>query len=178
MSSLRRLVLIFTIILTNSWISFAQNQLPRWFTIAFKQQKLGSQYELLGKISPRYLKADFNGDLVDDLVVMVKHKQNKKIGLLLMQGGRCKIVTFGAGSMLGKTGFDETDDLKWIDGWKLYKSKIAYETKFDNGDIIGSIKRKLSHPAISVWQNMDGSPLAGGLIVWNAKQYIWIHQGE
>lgn len=65
-----------------------------------------------------------------------------------------------------------------MDGWKIIKDKVVYETKFDNGDIIGSIKRNLKNNSISVWQTQDGSPLAGGIIYWAGTKYSWIHQGE
>lgn len=173
-----RFPIVLFVILSLSWPSYAQKHIPQCFISSFNWQKLQNRYELLQKVKPAFLKADFNGDGNEDIVTLVKDKLNKKTGLLLIHGGTQKVKVFGAGHMLGKPGFDETDDLKWIDGWKLYTNKIAYETKFNNGDIVGSIKRKLSHPAISIWQNMDGSPLAGGLIVWNGKQYGWIHEGE
>ncbi|MDB5287393.1 MAG: hypothetical protein JWR05_2342 [Mucilaginibacter sp.] len=109
---------------------------------------------------------------------MIVERKSQKKGILLIHGNNNQFVIFGAGNSVGKLGFDDSDDLKWVDGWEVYTSKVAYETKFDNGDIIGSIKRKLSNKAISIWSVQDGSPLAGGLITWNGKKYIWIHQGE
>ena len=85
---------------------------------------------------------------------------------------------FGAGVKFGKPGFDDFTDTNWLDGWKIINDRIVYETRFDNGDIIGSDPRKLKYAGISIWQNQDGSPLAGGIIFWNGKKYGWIHQGE
>lgn len=152
--------------------------LPPWFLQAFKANKLDSKYQLETKLKPNYLEADFNSDGYNDVAAIVKEKGSNKTGILLILGKTKKFQIFGAGNMLGKPGFDDSDDLKWIAGWEVYKSHTAYETKFDNGDIVGTIKRHLRNKAISIWSEEDGEPLAGGLITWDGVKYIWIHQGE
>lgn len=173
----RLIILILLIILTYN-ANAQQHPLPMWFTQAFKQYRLQEKYELKSFLKSRLLQADFNGDGLKDIVTTIIERKTGKKGLLLIHRGSNNINVFGAGTKVGKAGFDDTDDLKWIDGWELYKDKIAYETKFDNGDIIGTTKRKLLNKAISIWSEQDGTPLAGGLITWNGKKYIWIHQGE
>jgi len=174
---MKRLILLLLLVTTNHLYA-QQHTLPRWFTQAFNKQSLDKKYLLRTYHKLTFLEADFNGDGVKDVVAMILEKKSQKIGLLLIHGSTNKVTVFGAGVKVGKPGFDDSDDLKWIDGWEVYKEKVAYETKFDNGDIIGSIKRRLINKAISIWENQDGAPLAGGLITWNGKKYIWIHQGE
>lgn len=167
------------LLLTTAFHGKAQHHsLAAWFTQAFKQQKLNEKYELKAYLKPAFLNADFNGDEVKDIATTIIEKKTSKIGLLLIHGRSNAVRVFGAGTKVGKAGFDDSDDLKWVAGWEIYKDRVAYETKFDNGDIVGSIKRKLSNRAISIWSEQDGAPLAGGLITWNGKKYIWIHQGE
>lgn len=44
--------------------------------------------------------------------------------------------------------------------------------------MIGGKEVKLSHHGILVEDYEDGGFLTGGIIYWNGKKYIWIHQGE
>ncbi|WP_428328938.1 hypothetical protein [Mucilaginibacter sp.] len=175
---MNRLCLITTILFIPYCLKAQLKPLPAWITTAFRSNKLDSKFELKENLKPAYLKADFNGDGVNDIAVMVKDKKSGKLGILLMLGNNKRYEVFGAGNKLGKAGFDATDDLKWVQGWEIYNKPIAYETKFDNGDIIGSTKRKLTNKAINIWSVEDGEPLAGELITWNGKEYTWIHQGE
>lgn len=82
---------------------------------------------------------------------------------------------FGAG-----TSFDGSDNFDWADKWSVYNKKTAFETQFDKktGDILGGKEVKLARPGILAMDYEDGSPYAGGIIYWNGKKYIWIHQGE
>lgn len=155
-----------------------QISMPKWFYQVFSQNRLNEKFEVKNMLKPGYLEADFNGDGIKDIAVMVQEKKNHKIGIVLIHGGTFQYLVFGAGNPMGKVEFSETDNLKWMNGWKVYSDKIAYQTKFNNGEIVGSYKRKLSNNAISLWALEDGEPVAGGLIVWNGKKYIWIHQGE
>ena len=121
-------------------------------------------------IKPACFQADFNGDGVTSVAALIIEKKTKKKGILVIQGGTFEYVIFGAGNNVGKASFDGSDDLKWMEGWEIFNHNIAYETKFDNGDIIGSIKRKLPHKGISIRSLEDGEPLAGGIIYWDRKK--------
>ena len=175
---MKRLFPLLLLLTATNHSNAQQYSLPAWFTQAFKQNKFQEKYELKAYLKPAYLEADFNGDGVKDIATTIIEKKTHKKGLLLIHGKSNAVRIFGAGIKVGKAGFDDSDDLKWVSGWGIYKDKVAYETKFDNGDIVGSIKRTLINKAISIWSEQDGAPLAGGLITWNGKKFIWIHQGE
>jgi len=171
--------LIFIVIALNYTLVKAQLKvIPGWFVNAFNQQKLNSYYELKSYIKPGFLEADFNGDGIKDIAALVIEKRTHKKGIILIYAKSLNHFVFGAGTMVGKKGFDDSDNLKWVDGWSIYKDKIAYETKFNNGDIEGEIKRRLPNKGISIWANQDGAPLAGGIIYLDGKRFAWIHQGE
>ena len=86
------------------------------------------------------------------------------------------IFLFGAGTKFGSG----SDNFEWAGKWTIYKKKTAHETQFDenSGDIIGSKEIKLKRPALLVEDIEDGAAIAGGIIYWDDKKYIWIHQGE
>jgi hypothetical protein len=157
---------------------FAQKSLPNWSLQAFKKADLDKMYDISSYMKPAFLLSDLNGDHILDLVVLVVHKKSKKRGILIIHQGSGHHYLIGAGSKFGKKAFDEFDDLKWMDNWHINKKKKVYETRFENGDIVGSIPRILKNNSIEVWEYQDGAPLAGGIIYWDGKKYNWIHQGD
>ncbi|WP_295672340.1 hypothetical protein [uncultured Mucilaginibacter sp.] len=144
----------------------------------FKRYKLDEKYQITPFLKPPFLKADFNGDGINDVAVLVIETKSNKKGMIVFLGNKAGYVVFGAGKKVGKRGQDESDDLKWMDKWRIFSQRFAYETKFDNGDIAGTIKRKLPNKGISIWSVEDGEFNAGGIIYWNGRSWAWIHQGE
>jgi hypothetical protein len=150
--------------------------LPEWFTDTFKKKGLDRKYLLTSNWSPSFLQADFNGDAVQDLAVLILEKATKRKGILLLHGNTKEAFIFGAGTSLGAGG----NDFQWADKWALYTQKTAWETRFDKetGEMIGAKKVALTRPGILMEDYEDGAALAGGIIYWNGKKYVWIHQGE
>lgn len=156
------------------FLAHAQN-LPSPFMDTFKSKGLDKKYSLSGFLQPNYLQADFNGDGAGDVAVLVVEKVNKKKGILLIHVKSGEHYVFGAGNKI-----DDSENFTWADKWAVYKKKTAYETQFDkaSGDIIGGKEVRLARPGILIEDYEDGAALAGGIIYWNGKKYIWIHQGE
>lgn len=150
--------------------------LPTWFTEAFKSKGLDKRYSINPFLKPSVLQADFNGDGSPDVAVLVMEKGSGKKGILLVHGQSNSHYLFGGGTAFGSG----SDNFTWADKWSLYKKKTAVETKFnqESGDIIGRGEIKLARLAILVEDYEDRATLAGGIIYWNGKKYIWIHQGE
>jgi hypothetical protein len=150
--------------------------LPTWFSDAIKSKGLDKKYDISSFLKPSFLQADFSGDATQDIAVLVIEKGTKRKGILLIHGRTREHFLFGAGTAFGSG----DKDFKWADKWKLYTKKTAYETQFDkeSGDILGSKEIKLVRPGIIIEDYEDGAALAGGIIYWNGKKYIWIHQGE
>jgi hypothetical protein len=170
---------ILAILCLQTFGTFAQSaEMPKWFLDDFKSLKLNDKFVVSPFPRPAFLAADFNGDGADDVAVLVVAKNSKKKGPLIINQNLKAFYVIAASSKFGKSGFDEFDDLDWLDGWELFTDKTAYETKFDNGDIVGSTPRKLKYTAISMWKSEDGAPVYGGLIYWDGQKYDWIHQGE
>jgi hypothetical protein len=127
-------------------------------------------------MNPSFLQEDFNGDGSSDVAVLVLEKVTHKRGVLLIHVNSLQYYVFGAGTKFG----DGSDNFSWANKWSIYKKKSAYETKFDkkNDDILEGKEIKLKRPCISLASIEDGAEVSGGLIYWNGKKYIWIHQGE
>ncbi len=150
--------------------------LPTWFSDTYKTKGLGNKLTIASFLKPSFLEADFNGDLQEDVALLVIEKATKRKGILLIHGGTNEHFLFGAGVSFNNGG----NDFKWADKWALYTKKTASETRFDkvSGDILGSKTIKLARPGILIEDYQDGAALAGGIIYWNGKKYTWIHQGE
>jgi len=94
---------------------------------------------------------------------------------MLMHGGSNEYFIFGAGIKFG----NGSDNFKWAGGWKLYRSRTAYETLFNKeGDMLGGKKIKLTNPAFYIYDLEESQPNSGGIIYWGGTKYICIHQGE
>jgi hypothetical protein len=147
--------------------------IPSSFSETFTKLELDKKYERSAFLSPTFIQADFNGDGVQDVAIMVMAKASKKSGVMVIHGNSTTYFVFGAGTNFGSG----SDDFNWADKWLLYNKRTAYETQFDknSGDISGSKTVKLNRPGLLVESEEDG---AGGIIYWNGKKYIWIHQGE
>ena len=160
-------------------LTAAQSQnitLPEWFINSFKSKGLDKKYVIASFLKPSYLLAYFNGDARKDVAVLVSEKITRKKGILVIHNKTNEQFVFGAGTSFGSGG----KDFKWADRWELYTKKTASETGFDktSGDIIGSKTIKLIRPGILIQDYQDGAAHAGGIIYWNGRKYVWIHQGE
>jgi hypothetical protein len=147
--------------------------IPSTFNETFTKLGLNKKYQQSAFLSPAFIQADFNGDGVPDVCILVASKTTKKSGLMILHGNSTAYFVFGAGTKFGSG----SDDFKWADNWTLYTGKNASTTQFDkrSGDIIGSKIVKLFRPGVLIESKEDG---AGGIIYWNGKRYIWMHQGE
>jgi hypothetical protein len=147
--------------------------IPSAFNETFTKLGLDKKYERSAFLSPTFIQADFDGDGVQDVAIPVISKTTKKRGIMIIHGNSTAYFVFGAGKNFGSG----SDDFKWADKWMVYAKKTASETQFDknSGDIIGSKTVKLLRPGVLIESEEAG---AGGIIYWNSKKYIWIHQGE
>ncbi|OKS89589.1 hypothetical protein RG47T_5073 [Mucilaginibacter polytrichastri] len=156
--------------------AYAENALPKWFLQTFNALKLEQQYKIIQPCKPAFLEADFNGDHQNDVVVQIIDLKTKKRGLLIINGGQNNYFVFGGGKEFTGEGFSDTN---WLDGWRVFKNKQAYEPILGaDGGMSGSKKIILKHPAISIFSIEENDEISGELIYWKGNKYISIHQGE
>lgn len=169
---------LFTVLLLFSIVSFSQRKIsvPQSLSASFKQLGLDKKYSISGLLQPTTLKGDFNGDGVEDFAVSILENKSAKEGLLILHGNSKVYYVLGAGKSFASGG----DNFDWADKWALYTKSTATETTFDkkSGDILASKKIKLTRTGLLIEDYEDGAALAGGIVYWDGKKYIWIHQGE
>ncbi len=158
----------FTLVLTSSTL-WSQSALPAWAQDKFRT--FASKYVMSDYIKPQFLEADLSGDKKSDIALFVERKVDRKKGILIFFEGGDKSFVVGAGDEFGKAG----RDFEWARTWIIIREKTTFETTFKaNGDVAGTKEIKLEHPAIEITEE-EG---AGGLIYFNGKEFIWIHQGD
>lgn len=146
-----------------------QSTLPVWGQAKWKTFE--DKYTLSNHIRPQFLEADFSGDHNADLAILIERKVDRKKGILILFGQSDKSCVIGAGQKFGNAG----DNFDWADRWNTFRDKVTYETTFKpDGDVDGGKEIQLDKPAIKISEE-EG---AGGLIYFNGKEFIWIHQGD
>lgn len=114
---MKRQYLLLIMLLLSSGV-YAQNKsLPDWFMQTFKSKGLNIKYDLGHFAKPSFLQTDLNGDKIEDVVVLIINKVSKKKGILIIHKGSNQYYSIGAGTKFGQIGFDDFDDMKWMDGW-------------------------------------------------------------
>jgi hypothetical protein len=146
-----------------------QSNIPAWGKENLR--KLADRYVLVDHMKPQFLEADFSGDKINDLALSIESKADKKKGIIILFQESDQVHVMGAGTTFGSGG----DNFDWANKWETFSKPVTYETTFhENGDVAGSKEIKLERTAISIWED-EGS---GGLIYFDGKKFIWIHQGD
>jgi len=136
-------------------------EIPEVINRAFTNGSLAKTYELSHRMTPFYLRGDFNRDGKIDVAVLVKERSTGKIGIAIINGATDEVTVLGAGTAIGNGG----DDFEWMDSWEMYS-----KDRVSNGTGI----RKLRGDALLV----SKSEAASALIYWNGKHYAWLQQGD
>ncbi len=136
-----------------------------------KINDLDSIYILSNKLSPNYIKADFNGDKKEDVAYLIEEIESKKVGLIFFHDINSYFVV-GAGVKFN----DDLDDMNWLDILELNNNKIQNEMLFDDKtfDIIGDREVIIPNIGISIREE-EGS---GGLLFFKEGKYNYLHQGD
>jgi len=157
------------ILVMASVAAWSQTQLPAWATEKFKV--FSGKYVVSSYIKPQFLEADLSGSKKTDVAIAIERKVDKKKGILILFAGSDKSFLVGAGNMFGKAG----DDFEWANTWSIFREKTTFETTFKpNGDVGNGKEVKLDRPGIEIREE-EG---AGGIIYFDGKKFIWIHQGD
>jgi hypothetical protein len=89
--------------------------LPGWACVKASRLKLHETYKVKTTLNPFYLSGDFNGDGRQDLAVWVEHIKSRKVGVLIIHGGKVAHTVIGAGVDWDKRG----EDYAWMDMWSI-----------------------------------------------------------
>ena len=61
---------------------------PSWAWDAFQKTELKSNFSIVDSLNPYYLESDFNGDEINDIALLVQNRHDKKMGVLIVNGGK------------------------------------------------------------------------------------------
>jgi hypothetical protein len=145
--------------------------LPAWAEARWKQAELSKSFSFATYAKPSYLQADFNGDGKLDVAVLITRRATGSSGILIFHQDQPTHYVVGTGSNTSTNMLHS--NFEWVDYWNLFTKASTLETLFDkSGDISGERTIQLKHSAIEIGKEETG----GGMIYWNGKKYIWIHQ--
>ena len=167
-----------TVFVTKNMDSFSQSEgfimerLPKWISRAdiFNGLIIKKNYQVENRLNPFYLEEDFNGDGILDIALPIKEISSKKLGFVIIHGGKNEQFIVGAGTLIKNA---LGDDQSYIDVWKLNREKENTGTELDeNGDLIESKPVLLDNPSINILK----TELGGGILFWNGTEYEYLHQ--
>jgi hypothetical protein len=147
-------------------IAFAQlalkDQLPPWAAERWTSAAGQLQVDISGRINPFFQRGDFDGDGRADLAVLVQHKANRKLGILILRRNG-KQTLLGAGHTFANGG----DDFEWMDLWWV-EDRGAVQQSHDDPAV------KLQGDGLLVGK--EGS--ASALIYFKAGEFHWQQKGD
>ena len=145
--------------------------LPEWAQAQWAKAGIGNTFSRSTYAKPGLLRADFNGDGKPDVAVLVTRKGTGSRGIVVLHQGLTQYHVLGAGPETGSSILH--GNFEWVDHWTLYTKPTTHENLFaPSGDLSGSRQVRLQRPAIEISAEEQG----GGMIYWNGKVYIWLHQ--
>jgi hypothetical protein len=127
-------------------VSEQSKLLPMWAREKFFPRT--KYYDVVRWIDPGLIQGDFNGDGQRDVAVLIRNKQNQKIGIAIVLRGDYPPVVIGA----GKPFFEAGDDFQWMTGWEMVGPARNAPNKADRLAISGNVT---------------------GSVVWNGKSFYY-----
>ena len=139
-----------------------KDQLPPWAAERWTSAAGQLEVDLSGRINPFFQRGDFDGDGRADLALLVQHKANRKVGILILHRNG-KQTLLGAGHTFGNGG----DDFEWMDLWWVEERGAVHESQGDPGV-------KLQGDGLLVAK--EGS--ASALVYFKAGKFHWQQKGD
>ncbi len=125
-------------------------------------------------VADKNLNGDFNGDNKTDFASVIKNKNNRKTGVLIIHNSvKQKKFVFGAGNEI-----DNMTDLNWIEIFKIIpKGEIVAPELVDKktGDLLGPDEsQNFKLIGNGIYMSVTETH-GGGIIFWNGNEYKWYH---
>ena len=139
-------------------------EMPQSVTRVFKTTGLDRQYDFSSRLTPSYLRGDFDGDGKPDIAILVTRKSNGKIGIAVCHSSTNRILFIGAGTTVGSGG----DNFDWMDQWSVYSK--------------ATVRKKVGSATAALVKGdglyVEKSESASALIYWNGRRYVWRQAGD
>lgn len=151
---------------------YIRERLPEWFIESQLLDELTilRQYTFDNRLNPLYLEDDFNGDGYLDIAFPILNKSNQKKGFAIIHGHTKQVFILGAGKKI-KNGLIDSDDLDYVDVWKINRKRTNLPGLGENPEGIPK-KLILDTPSLEIKKTEVG----GGLLYWNGSEYAYFHQ--
>ncbi|MCC2547130.1 hypothetical protein LJY25_11790 [Hymenobacter sp. BT175] len=145
--------------------------LPAWAQTQWTEAGLGRTFDRAAYAKPGFLSADFNGDGKTDVAILVSRRATGSRGIVMLHQGGAPHQILGTGRNTSREMLQ--GDLAWADHWRVYRGRTTDEVLFTpSGDLGDTRTIYLKRPTIELTKEEQG----GGMIYWNGRRYIWLHQ--
>lgn len=132
---------------------------PVWAERLFREQKFRTRYTMAFHLNPFYLRGDFNGDGPNDVALLVRALDTKRIGIAIFHAGLNQVFIVGG----DEDNLPEGIDLRKMDAWTVFTEREVGRGGRDEAP------PRIRGEAIQVQRT--GMP--SGLIYWNGSGYRW-----
>ncbi|MBI1836146.1 MAG: hypothetical protein HYR91_02655 [Flavobacteriia bacterium] len=136
-------------------------RIPKWVVPILNKAHFFDVYFITDTINPFYLESDFNGDNVDDIALFIVNKQNKKSGIVIINGKTNIHYILGAGKEFGMG-----DSMNWVQVWTICREKSVASFKD------GKKEMNFKYPAIKIVRNES----IATYFYWSGNKYKTYNQ--
>lgn len=136
-----------------------RGNLPVWAEKLFREQKFRNRYLLSFHLNPFYLRGDFNGDGPNDVAMLVRAIDTRRVGIAIFHAGLNQVFIVGG----EEENLPEGVDLRKMDSWTVFADREVGPGLSDEPP------PRIKGEAVQVQRT--GMPNA--LIYWNGSGYRW-----
>lgn len=136
--------------------SLLQSRIPKWAIPVLESNELFQNYTIIDSMNPFYFEADYTGDGVIDIALMVKSNVSGEVGIFIINGGKNICFVMGAGKPIGIG-----TDISSCDRWFVYRDKYIYN--------FNARKKKfpIKHPGLE-FPKMENRSI---IVYWDKRKY-------
>lgn len=137
---------------------------PVWAERLFREQKFRTRYVISYHLNPFYLRGDFNGDGPNDVALLFRALDTRRVGIAIFHAGLNQVFVVGG----DEDNLPDGVDLRRIDAWTVYTDREIPQGATDEPP-----------PRVhgeSIHAQRSGLP--SGLIYWNGSGYRWYPMAE
>ena len=120
-------------------------------------------HQISCRLNPFYLRAEFDGDGMTDVAILVVEKKTGRDGIAVIHTGDAHVSLLGAGQALGNGG----DDFSWMDAWSVRAAP-------KQGNVFEDPLPEFTGEVLYV----EKSESASAYIGWTGERFEWYQSGD
>jgi hypothetical protein len=132
---------------------------PVWAERLFREQKFRSRYIISYHLNPFYLRGDFNGDGPNDVALLFRALESRRVGIAIFHAGLNQTFIVGG----DEDNLPDGVDLRKMEAWTIYEHREVAPAATD--------ERPPRLRGESIFVQRAG--VESGLLYWDGTGYRW-----